>query len=70
MAAVALGDGIWSMHVVAMRDLKLPVLFYCDAAITLASALVMILILHFTKRTRATLVLAGMMAGLGILVMH
>ncbi len=77
LAAIALGGGIWSMHFVAMLGLQLPVLFYYDAAITLASALVAILIvglallmLHFTKRTQATLVSAGVMVGLGILAMH
>lgn len=77
LAAVALGGGIWSMHFVAMLGLRMPVLFYYDAAITLASALVAILIvglalliLHFTKRTPTTLAVSGVMVGLGILAMH
>lgn len=77
MAAVALGGGIWSMHFVAMLGLQLPILFYYDAAVTLASALVAILvtgiallILHFTPRTTRTLVLSGTIVGLGILAMH
>ena len=77
LAAVALGGGIWSMHFVAMLGLQLPILFYYDAAITLASALIAILvvgsallILHFWKRTAGTLVLAGMIVGLGVLAMH
>lgn len=77
LAAIALGGGIWSMHFVAMLGLQLPILFYYDAALTLASALVAILvvgiallILHFWKRTRATLVLAGVIVGLGVLAMH
>lgn len=77
LAAIALGGGIWSMHFVAMLGLQLPILFYYDAALTLASALVAILvvgiallILHFWKRTRATLVLAGVVVGLGVLAMH
>lgn len=77
LAAIALGGGIWSMHFVAMLGLQLPILFYYDAAITLASALVAILvvglallILHFWKRTRTTLVLAGTIVGLGVLAMH
>ncbi|WP_299859623.1 MHYT domain-containing protein [uncultured Roseobacter sp.] len=77
LAAIALGGGIWSMHFVAMLGLQLPILFYYDAAITLASALVAILvvglallILHFWKRTRTTLVLAGTTVGLGVLAMH
>lgn len=77
LAAIALGGGIWSMHFVAMLGLQLPILFYYDAAITLASALIAILvvgsallILHFWQRTRATLALAGMIVGLGVLAMH
>lgn len=77
LASVALGGGIWSMHFVAMLGLQLPILFYFDAAITLASALVAILvvgvallILHFRKRTRTSLVAAGTIVGLGVLAMH
>ncbi len=77
LASVALGGGIWSMHFVAMLGLQLPVLFYYDAAITLISALVAILIvgaalilLHFTQRTRGIIVAAGAIVGTGILVMH
>jgi len=77
LAAVALGGGIWSMHFVAMLGLQLPILFYYDAAITLASALIAILatgcallVLHFWQRTRATLILAGIIVGLGVLAMH
>lgn len=77
MASVALGGGIWSMHFVAMLGLQMPILFYYDAAITLASALLAILIvgaaliiLHFVERTPRTLVLAGTMVGCGILAMH
>lgn len=77
LAAVALGGGIWSMHFVAMLGLQLPILFYYDAAITLASALIAILvvgcallILHFWKRSAGTLTLAGMIVGLGVLAMH
>jgi NO-binding membrane sensor protein with MHYT domain len=65
------------MHFVAMLGLQLPILFYYDAAITLASAVVAILVtgiallvLHFWKRTRGTLVLAGVIVGLGIVAMH
>lgn len=77
LGALALGGGIWSMHFVAMLGLQLPILFYYDAAITLASALLAILIvggalilLHFTKRTTRTIVIAGVLVGVGILVMH
>lgn len=77
LASVALGGGIWSMHFVAMLGLQLPVLFYYDSAITLMSALTAILIvggalilLHFTERTTVTIMLAGALVGVGILVMH
>lgn len=76
-AAIALGGGIWSMHFVAMLGLQLPFDFYYDAAITLTSALVAILvvgaallILHFGKRTRGKLVIAGLSVGIGIIAMH
>ncbi|MEM6586832.1 MAG: MHYT domain-containing protein [Pseudomonadota bacterium] len=77
LAAVALGGGIWSMHFVAMLGLQMPILFYYDAAITLASALLAILIvasalilLHFTQRTRAHIYGAGALVGVGITAMH
>ncbi len=77
LAAVVLGGGIWSMHFVAMLGLQLPILFYYDALITLISALVAILmvglallLLHFRTRTPQTLVGAGVIVGLGIVVMH
>ncbi len=77
LAAVILGGGIWSMHFVAMLGLQLPILFYYDALITLISALVAILmvglallLLHFRRRTMQTIVGAGVIVGLGIVVMH
>ena len=77
LAAIALGGGIWSMHFVAMLGLRLPILYYYDAAITLASALIAILmvafallLLHFTPRTPAVIVAAGAIVGSGILAMH
>lgn len=77
MSAVALGIGIWSMHFVAMLGLKLPVLYYYDALVTLISALLAILItglallvLHFRPRTDRTIAGAGVIIGLGIPVMH
>jgi len=77
LSAIALGGGIWAMHFVAMLGLQMPILFYYDAAITLISALVAILIvgaalilLHFTVRTRRTIVFAGGLVGVGILAMH
>ncbi|AXT27875.1 carbon monoxide dehydrogenase [Ruegeria sp. AD91A] len=77
LAAVALGGGIWAMHFVAMLGLKLPILFYYDAAITLVSALSAILLvgaalilLHFADRTPLIISLSGCVVGTGILVMH
>ena len=77
LAAVILGGGIWSMHFVAMLGLQLPILFYYDALITLISALVAILmvglallLLHFRPRTMQTIIGAGVIVGLGIVVMH
>lgn len=77
LAAVVLGGGIWAMHFVAMLGMKLPILFYYDAAITLVSALSAILLvgaalilLHFAERTPLVISFAGAIVGLGILVMH
>ena len=77
LAAVVLGGGIWSMHFVAMLGLRLPILFYYDALITLISALVAILmvglallLLHFRPRRPGAIVAAGVIVGLGIVVMH
>ncbi|SFQ66999.1 MHYT domain-containing protein [Donghicola eburneus] len=77
LAAIALGGGIWSMHFVAMLGLRMPMLFYYDAAITLVSALIAILIvtsalllLHFRKRTKTTILIAGTLVGAGVLAMH
>jgi len=77
LASFALGGGIWSMHFVAMLGLQMPILFYYDAAITLVSALIAVLLvavalglLHFTNRTPVTIIAAGCITGIGILAMH
>ncbi len=77
MASIVLGGGIWSMHFVAMLGLQLPILFYYDALFTLISALAAILmaglallLLHFNARTPVTIMMAGVIIGLGIVVMH
>jgi len=77
LAAISLGGGIWSMHFVAMLGLQLPILFYYDAAITLASALLAILIvgmalivLHFLERTTMAILASGALVGVGVLAMH
>ena len=77
MSAVALGGGIWSMHFVAMLGLQLPIEFYYDSLITLISALsailiagLALLIVHFGQRTRMRVILAGLVVGIGIPIMH
>ena len=77
LSSIAMGGGIWSMHFVAMLGLQLPIQFYYNFLITLMSALVAILvvgcallILHFRQRTPASLTMAGLIVGFGILAMH
>lgn len=77
ISAVTLGWGIWSMHFVAMLGLQLPVQFYYDPLVTLISAFSAILVtglalilVHFGTRTRAKIILAGVIVGIGIMVMH
>lgn len=77
LASISLGGGIWSMHFVAMLGMQLPVLFYYDAAITLASALMAILVvslalilLHFRERTPGMIAISGGLVALGVLSMH
>ena len=77
LGSVAFGGGIWSMHFVAMLGLELPILFYYDAAITLASALLAILmaavslmLLHFTERSKKKILISGAILGFGVLIMH
>ncbi len=77
MAAIVLGGGIWSMHFVAMLGLQLPIPFFYDPLVTLISALLGILVvglglivLHFRRRTPATITAAGLIVGTGILGMH
>ena len=78
MAAVALGTGIWSMHFVAMLAMRFEgAVVQYRAVETAASAMLAmllaglaLLVLHFGRRTRARLVLAGMLLGGGIVGMH
>ncbi len=78
MAAVALGTGIWSMHFVAMLAMRFEgAVVQYRAVETAASAMLAmllaglaLLVLHFGRRTRARLVLAGALLGGGILGMH
>lgn len=77
MSAFILGGGIWSMHFVAMLAHEFSSPVYYDSLQTLASALIAILVaglalllLHFSARTRTRLLLAGVILGVGIVVMH
>ena len=77
MAAIALGGGIWSMHFVAMLAMRFSIPVFYQVIETVASALIAILlsgsallILHFGRRTRVSIVLAGTILGLGIVIMH
>lgn len=77
MSAFVIGGGIWSMHFVAMLAHELSVSVYYDSLQTLGSALIAILVvgvallmLHFSNRTPATLTVAGLMLGAGVIVMH
>ncbi len=77
MSAFVIGGGIWSMHFVAMLAHEISVPVYYDSLQTLGSALIAILVvgaaflmLHFSNRTPATLTVAGLMFGAGVIVMH
>ena len=77
MSAFILGGGIWSMHFVAMLAHEFPIPVYYDSLQTLGSALIAILVvgvallmLHFSARTPARLISAGLILGTGIVVMH
>lgn len=76
-AAMALGGGIWSMHFIGMLAVQIPVSIRYDALATLGSVLVAVLVtglgllvLHFGRRTRKRIGLAGVLTGLGIVSMH
>jgi len=77
MAAIALGGGIWSTHFVAMLAVRMPVEIAYDPLMTLASALIAILLvgmalllMHFGNRNKRTIVIAGVLVGSGIVTMH
>lgn len=76
-AAIALGGGIWSMHFIAMLAMVLDVPITYAALPTLGSVLVAILmtgvgliVLHFGERDQSRIIIAGTLAGLGIVSMH
>jgi len=75
--AFALGSSIWSMHFIAMLAIKLPVAISYDPLLTLASALIAVLVvglaflsLHFGVRTKKSILIAGILTGFGIAGMH
>ncbi|MEM7258108.1 MAG: MHYT domain-containing protein, partial [Pseudomonadota bacterium] len=77
MSAFILGGGIWSMHFVAMLAHEFSAPVYYDSLQTLSSALIAILVaglallmLHFSARTPIRLASAGVILGVGIVVMH
>lgn len=77
MAALALGGGIWSMHFVAILAMRFPLPIDYDSIYTLGSALIAILmaglallIMHFAPRTWVSQIVAGVILGNGIVVMH
>lgn len=76
-AAIVLGGGVWSTHFVAMLAVQLPVAVFYDPLYTLASALIAILmagaallLLHFGERSDGRIAVAGVVMGLGVVVMH
>ena len=77
MASLSLGGGIWCMHFVAMLAMRLPVPISYDAANTLGSVLIAILmsgvallIMHYGARTFVRMAIAGTVLGNGIVAMH
>lgn len=75
--ALALGIGIWSMHFTGMLAVELPITISYDPVLTLASALIAVLVvgvallsLHFGVRTKSRIYIAGTVTGLGIVGMH
>lgn len=75
--AFALGTSIWSMHFIAMLAMRLPIPISYDPLLTLASALISVLVvglaflsLHFGVRTKKTILIAGILTGFGIALMH
>lgn len=76
-AALALGGGIWSMHFVGMLAFIMPMPATYDVWLTLASLILPVLVtgagLHTVSRFGngwRPLAAAGLLAGLGVVVMH
>jgi diguanylate cyclase (GGDEF)-like protein/PAS domain S-box-containing protein len=76
-AALALGGGIWSMHFVGMLAFRMPMVVAYDVRLTLLSLILPIGVvgagLHTVSRFGnqwRPLLAAGVLAGLGVVVMH
>lgn len=76
-SAVVIGGGIWSAHFVSILAMDLPGEFYFDPFLTLAAALIAILLsgaalllLHFGVMSIKRIVSAGIVMGLGVVAMH
>lgn len=78
-AAVALGGGaIWSMHFIGMLAYKAPIPVSYDATLTVVSMFVAILfvgiglylVIRQPKMQASTLIVAGLIMGLGVAAMH
>ena len=77
LSSLALGCGIWSMHFVAILAMRFGIPVYFDISQTVASALIAILlaclallIVNFTRPSKAMITLSGAILGLGITAMH
>ncbi len=76
-ASITLGLGIWSMYFLGMLAVELPITISYAPEPTLISALIAILavgsaflVLHFGRRSRVRIALAGILTASGIVAMH
>jgi NO-binding membrane sensor protein with MHYT domain len=77
VGSFSMGTGIWSMHFIGMLAFSLPIPMAYDIPVTLLSMLIAVLVSGFallmvTKDSlgHRTLMIAGVMMGLGICAMH
>lgn len=76
-SSIVIGGGIWSTHFVSILAMDLPGELYFNPILTLAAALIAILLsgaalllLHFGVRSNRRIALAGIIMGLGVVAMH
>ena len=76
-SACVFGGGIWSMHNIGMLSVSLPITCEFDLLLTIASALVAILVvgaamlfLHFGEQSQFRIICSGIFTGLGIVTVH